>query len=105
MHINININILLGKVIDGQETLDALYKDYGDIPPFGKGPDQQKIHNRGNAYLREEFPNIDFLISCSLDDPEASNNFMKKTEEVEKDEKVVADLIKRTNDKVNAGEL
>lgn len=56
-----------GLVIEGQSTLDALYKGYGDIPPFGKGPSQQKIHNRGNDYIRKEFPNIDFIKSCELE--------------------------------------
>jgi cyclophilin family peptidyl-prolyl cis-trans isomerase len=55
-----------GKVVDGQATLDNLYKEYGDIPPFGKGPDQQKIHNKGNAYLRENFPDLDYILSCRV---------------------------------------
>jgi len=56
-------------VIEGQQTLDNLYKDYGDIPPFGKGPDQQKIHNRGNAYVRQNFPKVDFIQSCHIVEP------------------------------------
>jgi cyclophilin family peptidyl-prolyl cis-trans isomerase len=55
-----------GMVTEGQATLDALYKGYGDIPPFGKGPDQQKIHNRGNQYLRENFPKVDYILSCEV---------------------------------------
>ena len=57
-----------GVVVEGQETLDALYKEYGDMPPFGKGPNPQKIHNRGNSYIHEEFPKIDFLQSCKVID-------------------------------------
>lgn len=60
------IHSFLGQVIDGQRTLDALYKGYGDIPPFGKGPDQQKIHNQGNAYVHREFPQTDFILSCAM---------------------------------------
>jgi len=37
-----------GKIIEGYDTLDKFYKGYGDMPPFGHGPDQQKLHNRGN---------------------------------------------------------
>lgn len=44
--------------------MDKLYKGYGDIPPFGKGPDQQKLHNRGNSYIKESFPLTDFITSC-----------------------------------------
>lgn len=53
-------------MIEGEATLRALYKGYGDIPPFGRGPDQQKIHNQGNAYVRRNFPKTDFIQSCEL---------------------------------------
>jgi len=53
-------------VIEGQNTLDNLYKGYGDIPPFGHGPDQQKLHRQGNNYIRTNFPQIDFINSCIL---------------------------------------
>lgn len=56
----------LGEVIEGHSTLDSLYKGYGDIPPFGHGPDQQKIHQLGNNYIRTNFPHIDFINSCVL---------------------------------------
>ena len=49
--------------------LDNLYKGYGDISPFNKhGPDQQKIHNKGNTYLRETFPKMDYVKSCKIVD-------------------------------------
>ena len=60
----------VGKVIEGQETLDNLYKGYGDMPPFGEGPDQQQLHQQGNAYIRSLYPKIDFLNTCSLIDSE-----------------------------------
>ena len=41
-----------GRVIDGMDVIDALYGGYGDITPFGKGPDQQKIWAEGNEYLQ-----------------------------------------------------
>ena len=53
-------------VVEGQSTLDNLYKEYGDIPPFGNGPDQNKIHNRGNQYVHDEFPETDFLKECHV---------------------------------------
>lgn len=56
----------LGKVIEGQETLDQLFKGYGDIPPFGNGPDQQMIYTQGNAYIRSKFPRVDFINFCTL---------------------------------------
>lgn len=51
------------------------------MPPFGRGPDQQKLHNRGNAYIRSEFPLIDFIESCliiSSDDPNFNPNEMNQ---------------------------
>lgn len=55
-----------GRVVDGFSVIDSLYKGYGDIPPYGGGPDQQKIHNRGTAYLEENFPKLDYLQSCRV---------------------------------------
>jgi hypothetical protein len=51
--------------------VDSWYTGYGDMPPWGKGPDQGKLHNRGNQYIRSEYPLIDFIIECSVhkDDP------------------------------------
>jgi peptidyl-prolyl cis-trans isomerase A (cyclophilin A) len=77
-----------GLVIEGQSTLDAVYKGYGDIPPFGKGPNQQKIHNQGNQYIRTEFPNIDFIKSCELeeskrDSEEESERLMQESVRLE----------------------
>lgn len=55
-----------GMVVEGDSAVNGFYKGYGDIPPFGKGPDQTKIFNRGNSYVRENFPMIDFVKSCSV---------------------------------------
>lgn len=57
-----------GEVTSGKDVVDSWYKGYGDMPPWGKGPDQGKLHNRGNAYIRAEFPLIDFIISCAVID-------------------------------------
>lgn len=42
----------MGRVIEGMDVLEALYAGYGDIHPFGTGPDQQKIWSEGNEYLQ-----------------------------------------------------
>ena len=39
---------------------------YGDMPPFGKGPDQGKIQSLGNEYLRKNFPKIDYITECRV---------------------------------------
>jgi peptidyl-prolyl cis-trans isomerase A (cyclophilin A) len=55
-----------GVVVEGQSTLDSLYRGYGDIDPFGTGPDQQEIFRLGNQYIRDNFPKIDFLHTCEV---------------------------------------
>eukprot|EP01041_Mallomonas_annulata_P011358 gene11358-23776_t len=55
-----------GKVVEGEDTLNAFYKGYGDIPPFGKGPDQVQLHIQGNSYIHKNFPQTDFIKSCKL---------------------------------------
>lgn len=53
-------------------TLDGLYKGYGDIPPFGNGPDQQQLQIKGNSYIRDNFPNTDFIFYCNIVPDDAS---------------------------------
>ncbi|HAM35697.1 MAG TPA: peptidylprolyl isomerase [Elusimicrobia bacterium] len=55
-----------GKVVEGMETLDRLYKGYGDGPPRGMGPDQGRVHMEGNAYLKKEFPLLDYIKTARL---------------------------------------
>jgi cyclophilin family peptidyl-prolyl cis-trans isomerase len=44
--------------------LNSFYKGYGDQSPWGSGPDQGRIHQEGNTYLRRDFPLLDFIHSC-----------------------------------------
>ena len=39
---------------------------YWDMPPWGKGPDPQKIYGEGYGYLAHEFPEIDYLETCRV---------------------------------------
>jgi len=55
-----------GKVVEGMETVDNLYKGYGDAPPRGKGPDQGKIQREGNEYLVADFPNLDYVKKATI---------------------------------------
>jgi len=50
-----------GEVVEGMEVLDRLYNAYGDSPPKGIGPDQEKIETQGNAYLEASFPRLDYI--------------------------------------------
>ena len=42
----------IGEVIEGMENVENFYSQYGDGPPFGKGPAQGKIHS-GSGYIEE----------------------------------------------------
>ena len=41
-----------------------------DAPPQPLGPQQQKIHNRGEEYLLD-FPLLDYITSCAIEEPSA----------------------------------
>lgn len=56
-----------GKVVKGMEVLDALHKGYGEGAPRGAGPDQGRVQEEGNAYLKKEFPLLDYVKSASIE--------------------------------------
>lgn len=50
-----------------KEDLEVLtrIKAYGDIPPFGEGPESTRIYEEdGYDYLEEKFPDLDYLDTC-----------------------------------------
>ncbi|MEX1366853.1 MAG: peptidylprolyl isomerase [Nannocystaceae bacterium] len=55
-----------GKVLEGMEVLDSLYKGYGEGGPRGQGPTQPRIEAEGNAYLRADFPNLDYVEKATI---------------------------------------
>ncbi|HUB86271.1 MAG TPA: peptidylprolyl isomerase [Verrucomicrobiae bacterium] len=55
-----------GKVIDGMDVVDKINSEYGDGPPNGAGPDQSLIQMEGNAYLKKDFPNLDYIKSATI---------------------------------------
>ena len=59
----------IGEVIDGMDVVDSLYSGYGDGPPMGRGPDQGRIQQQGNDYLREQFENLDYIESVTVTHP------------------------------------
>jgi peptidyl-prolyl cis-trans isomerase A (cyclophilin A) len=56
-----------GRVITGMNVVDALNGEYGDGPPAGPGPNQSRIQAQGNAYLKAEFPNLDFVKKATIE--------------------------------------
>ncbi|HKV42045.1 MAG TPA: peptidylprolyl isomerase [Blastocatellia bacterium] len=55
----------IGMVSEGMEVIDRLYSAYGEQAGGGmRGGKQQKVLERGNAYLDREFPLLDRLIQA-----------------------------------------
>jgi len=48
-------------VTKGLDVADRLYSGYGDA-----GPDQGRIRDEGNAYLKREFPRLDYIQKANL---------------------------------------
>ncbi|MFA5138695.1 MAG: peptidylprolyl isomerase [Elusimicrobiota bacterium] len=55
-----------GKVVKGMETLDNLYKGYGEGAPSGMGPEQGRVQTEGNAYLKKDFPKLDYVKTARI---------------------------------------
>lgn len=56
-----------GKVRD-MSVVDAIYAGYGEGAPAGRGPEQGMIQLRGNDYLKQEFPELDYIVSASIEE-------------------------------------
>lgn len=65
-----------GKVIKGMDVVDKINGEYGDGAPYGRGPSQGKIQMEGNAYLKKDFPDLDYIKSATI---VSSNNKKEET--------------------------
>jgi len=55
-----------GKVTEGMDVVDKINGEYGEGAPSGRGPDQGRIQKEGNAYLKKDFPNLDYIKSATV---------------------------------------
>jgi peptidyl-prolyl cis-trans isomerase A (cyclophilin A) len=55
-----------GKVVAGMDVVDKINGEYGEGAPRGTGPNQMRIQSEGNAYLKAEFPRLDYIQSATL---------------------------------------
>jgi peptidyl-prolyl cis-trans isomerase A (cyclophilin A) len=55
-----------GKVTEGMDVVDKINSEYGEGAPNGRGPGQGRIQGEGNAYLKKDFPNLDYIKSASI---------------------------------------
>jgi homoserine O-acetyltransferase len=55
------------RVVEGIEVADALYAEYGERAGGGiRAGKQDPVFEGGNAYLRREFPNLDYITRASV---------------------------------------
>ena len=55
-----------GEVTKGMDVVDKIYDGYGEGAPRGKGPEQGRIQNEGNAYLMKDFPKLDYIKTATI---------------------------------------
>ena len=58
----------IGEVVEGLEIADQLHSGYGDGAPKGRGPSQKKIYEEGNAWLKKDFKDLDFIKTAKIVD-------------------------------------
>lgn len=52
---------------DTMDTVDKWEASYGDMAPWGNGPDPQEIYQKdGYEYLKQNFPNLSYLQECKI---------------------------------------
>jgi len=57
----------IGKIVDGMEVVDAITGEYGEKP------NQGRIQYEGNAYLKANFPNMDYIKKATIMDSSAES--------------------------------
>lgn len=55
-----------GKIVEGMEVVESLNGEYGEGAPQGRGPEQGRCQGEGNAYLKKEFPNLDWVKTARI---------------------------------------
>jgi cyclophilin family peptidyl-prolyl cis-trans isomerase len=64
-------------IINGsvEESPVARWHSYGDMPPWGEGPDPRKIYEKsGYEYLKREFPKLDYIETCHIVEEEGDHD-------------------------------
>jgi peptidyl-prolyl cis-trans isomerase A (cyclophilin A) len=57
----------VAEVTEGMDVVRSLHAGYGEGAPRGSGPDQARLHRDGNAYLRDSFPDLDYITRATVD--------------------------------------
>jgi hypothetical protein len=81
------------------ENVEKLYS-YGDMPPWGEGPAQQKIYN-GPSYIGDNFPLTDKFLKCrterlnTIDDDDTNLKVVRKADHITDEESFAAAQTKK----------
>jgi peptidyl-prolyl cis-trans isomerase A (cyclophilin A) len=68
-----------GKVTEGMDVVDKINGEYGDMPQQGgSGPNPARIAVEGNAYLKKDFPNLDYIKSATIVPADSNKEEPKK---------------------------
>lgn len=56
----------VAEVVEGLDVADQLYSGYGDGAPKGRGPNQKRLYEEGNALLKKDFKDLDFIKTARI---------------------------------------
>src|SRR5437899_1085703 len=55
-----------GRVVEGMDVVERFHAGYGEGAPSGRGPDQSRFQAEGNAYLKQGFPELDYVTRATI---------------------------------------
>ena len=55
-----------GRVVEGMDVVERFHAGYGEGAPRGRGPDQSRFQAEGNAYLKQGFPELDYVTRATI---------------------------------------
>lgn len=58
----------IGEVVEGMDVADQLHSGYGDGAPKGRGPSQKRLYEEGNAWLKKDFKDLDYIKTAKIVD-------------------------------------
>jgi peptidyl-prolyl cis-trans isomerase A (cyclophilin A) len=67
---NVNLDAMgfppFGIVTSGMDVANSLYNGYGEGAPRGAGPDQGRMAAEGSAYLKADYPKLDYILKAGI---------------------------------------
>lgn len=57
----------IGQIVEGMDVAGQIYAGYGEMAPRGGGPAPQFIMQRGNDWLRKEYPRLDYIRTATIE--------------------------------------